>query len=222
MTVIVPRQDIATRWHGALAGRLKSAPLEQFLFSHGLPLAPLGAARETDNIARAAIYLVERTLEAYQQSRELSASQQWGVARSLCVLCEALATLVQREARWRIAALVSIARLLSWRSDLVTSATFAATVVRDYESPHSATGFDVGVNHLKMAICTKEIGNVSWVSTTSASIAAYLQSGERSSSSKRSRSTMTVDSTIRPAPFNATRINMHVSAVPNCTSNAPD
>ena len=177
MAIITPRPEIAKRWHGALSARLRRAPLERFLVSHGLPGAASGAAQDTDDIARAAIYVVTACLDDSEQLG-LSSSQRWGIALATCVLCEAIASGIGEDSCWRIAALVSIARLLAPQSDLTDSARFAATVVRAYER-QAFTIISVGdIERLQILLHGSPLGAPAWGATASEAVAGCLRLSE--------------------------------------------
>jgi hypothetical protein len=176
MAIVTPPPEIAKRWDGALNARLRRAPLERFLESHALSCAAPGAAQDSDNIARAAIHVVTTYFDACTHLGLFSSSQRWAIAVATCALCETIASGIGDDSRWRIAALVSIARLLAPRGDLTESACFAATVVRAYERRNS-TMMPVGeIESLKMAVREYRLDAPTWLAVASESIAKYMRS----------------------------------------------
>lgn len=178
MAIITPPPDISKRWHGALSARLRRAPLERFLASHGLSSAAPGAAQNSDNVARAAIQVVTTYLDASKQMRVFSSSQRWGIGTATCALCETIASGIGEDSHWRIAALVSIARLLAPQGDLTESASFAATVVRAYER-RNLTIMPVGeIERLKIAVREYRLDAPPWLAVACEAVARYLRSVE--------------------------------------------
>ena len=114
MGLIYPNHSKTGHWDGALQGRLRRAPLEEFLRTHSLKIAN-GAARDCDNLARATVYLIQGGLEIYFCHREegLAESQHGIIGRLACLTTRAVAGLIGEPASWRIAALLSTAQLLS-------------------------------------------------------------------------------------------------------------
>lgn len=152
MVLLIPDETIARRWNGALQARLVRAPLEEFLRARKLDPAPAGACRDTDNLARAAIYIVEAGVSLYfeERTREQQDLQHDLVGQAICAISHALAVLIETEASWRIAALVGTAKVLSARIGLNAAAHAAAAAARDYDAKlrNSSTGSDL-----------REIGN---------------------------------------------------------------
>ena len=136
MSVVHPNPKIAARWAGALEARLRQAPLENFLRARGQKWVLTGDARVTDNLACGAIYLVDGALNAFMlESRgTLSNAQHPMVGQIACAVSHGLARLIQEPNAWRIAALVSTARILSPYSGLDAAAHVAAAAARDYSA----------------------------------------------------------------------------------------
>jgi len=134
LSVVYPNDEIAARWTGALEARLRQAPLENFLRSRGQKWVLTGDARVTDNLACGGIYLVDGALNAFMlESRgTLTVAQHPAVGQIACAVSHALATLIQEPNSWRIAALVSTARVLSPYIGLDLAAHIAAAAARDY------------------------------------------------------------------------------------------
>lgn len=140
MSVVYPNDKVAARWAGALEARLRQAPLENFLRSRGQKWVLTGDARITDNLACGAIYLVDGALNAFMlESRgTLTISQHPSVGQIACAVSHGLATLIREPHAWRIAALVSTARVLSPYSGLDAAAHIAAAAARDYSAALNA------------------------------------------------------------------------------------
>lgn len=138
MAILRPSQIIAQQWDGALAASLRRAPLEGFLRTRALKVAPRGAARDSDNICRAALFLLRGPLLTVSDS--LSEAQSRLIGQVCCSVCDRLARLIDQPQSWRVAALVSTAQLLPRKLGLLASANFAADTTREYHgsgaSPH--------------------------------------------------------------------------------------
>jgi hypothetical protein len=150
MSVVYPNDKITARWAGALEARLRQAPLENFLRSRGQKWVLTGDARITDNLACGSIYLVDGALNAYMlESRgTLTISQHPLVGQIACAVSHGLATLIQEPNTWRIAALVSTARVLSPYSGLDAAAHVAAAAARDYSATLNAGAQPAEVVHI--------------------------------------------------------------------------
>ena len=150
MSVVYPNDDIAARWAGALEARLRQAPLENFLRSRGQKWVLTGDSRVTDNLACGGIYLVDGALNAFMlESRgTLTISQHPAVGQIACAVSHGLATLIQEPNAWRIAALVSTARVLSPYSGLDAAAHIAAAAARDYCAALNAGTQSAEVAHI--------------------------------------------------------------------------
>jgi hypothetical protein len=133
MGLIYPNHSKTGHWDGALQGRLRRAPLEEFLRTHSLKIAN-GAARDCDNLARATVHLIQGGLEIYFCHREegLAESQHGIIARLACLTTRAVAGLIEEPASWRIAALLSTAQLLSPWIGLHASAYASACFVHQF------------------------------------------------------------------------------------------
>jgi hypothetical protein len=135
MAIVYPSKAVAARWDGALQARLRRAPLEAFLRGHALEPAPTGTSRDTDNLVRATVCIVEAGLDLYFNQREdgLAFNQRPVVAHVACLVSLALAQQISDPDLWRNAALVSSARLLSPWIGLNAASIVAATVVREFQ-----------------------------------------------------------------------------------------
>jgi hypothetical protein len=150
MSVVYPNEKIAARWAGALEARLRQASLENFLRSRGQKWVLTGDARVTDNLTCGCIYLVDGALNAYMlESRgTLTISQHPAVGLVACAVSQGLAMLIQEPSTWRIAALVSTARVLAPYSGLDAAAHIAAAAARDYSAAVSAGTQPAEVMHI--------------------------------------------------------------------------
>ncbi len=134
MTILIPNAKISSRWNGALQGRLRQAPLEQFLRSRGAKWMTTGETRITDNLASATIDLVGTAISACaeQSPRVLAPTVHALVGRSACAVSSALALLIQEPNYWRTGSLVATARLLEKHIGLSAAAHLAAAAAREY------------------------------------------------------------------------------------------
>ena len=153
VSVVYPNDKIAARWAGALEASLRLAPLENFLRSRGQKWVLTGDARVTDNLACGGIYLVDGALNAFMlESRgTLTISQHPSVGQIACAVSYGLATLIQEPNAWRIAALVSTARVLSPYSGLDAAAHIAAAAARDYSAALNGGTQSAELAHLSNA-----------------------------------------------------------------------
>jgi hypothetical protein len=138
MAIVFPSEAIARRWNGALQARLRRAPLEEFLRARSLTPAAVGVAQDTDDLIRATVHLVEEGLGLYFSDREgeLSRSQYPFIGYLACGVSHSLSTLIVEPPAWRIAALVSSARVLGPWIGVSGAALHAAKIVREYETTH--------------------------------------------------------------------------------------
>lgn len=135
MGIVYPNKAIARRWDGALQARLRRAPLEAFLRGGSLVPAPAGASRDTDNLVRATVLIVEAGLELYCRHREegLASNQRAVVAHVACLVSLALAQQISQPDAWRIVAQVSATQLLSPSIGLNAAAMASATAGRQFQ-----------------------------------------------------------------------------------------
>ena len=133
MGLIHPNESKTRHWDGALQARLKRAPLEKFLRTHSLQIAH-GAGRDSDNLARATVYLVEGGLTVYFQGREegLVESQHGAIGYLACLTTHAVARTIGQPASWRIPALLSTAQLLRPWIGLHAAACASACFIRHF------------------------------------------------------------------------------------------
>jgi hypothetical protein len=134
MAIVFPSESVARRWDGALQARLRRAPLEAFLQSRSLALAPAGLAQDSDDLARATVLVVESGLLLYFADRAegLSFAQRAIVGHVTCLVSRGLAELISQPNAWRVVALVSTARLLSPWIGLNAAAMTAASAARQF------------------------------------------------------------------------------------------
>lgn len=112
---------------------MRRAPLENFLRLRGVKCALTGPTQITDNLATGTIYFVERGLAAYQQTwGHVPAIRHPVVGQLACAVSRGLASLIGETASWRIAGLVSTARLLAPTIGIEAAARVAASAARDY------------------------------------------------------------------------------------------
>jgi hypothetical protein len=150
MAIVFPRAEIARRWDGALQSRLRRAPLEKFLRDREIAPAPPGIAQASDNIARATMLIIDTALALHFRdcSEQLSESQRSIIGHVSCVASRALSESISEPDAWRIAALVSTARLLSPWIGLTSAALASASTMRGYRhglsNPTSAIDVQTG------------------------------------------------------------------------------
>jgi hypothetical protein len=146
VVVLVPNPKVAARWHGALEARLRHAPLEIFLRSRGQPCALSGETRVTDNIAAATVYFIQR---ARQDRLEGAIAV---VGPLVCAVSDGLAALVREPNAWRIAALISTARVLAPGIGLSAAADLSASAVRDYSMRLGGVPLDPALPQIRIAV----------------------------------------------------------------------
>jgi hypothetical protein len=132
--IIQPPESVARRWAGALQARLRRAPLENFLLANALKITFSSSIKDTDNIARAVIFIVNHGIATYcrYHGPSLSDVQQEVVARNACAASFGIARLIQAEPAWRVAALLSTAQLLSPYVGMNAAATRSTFSVRAF------------------------------------------------------------------------------------------
>src|SRR6185437_13059555 len=159
MGIVFPSEAVTRRWDGALRARLRRAPLETFLRARAITTAPPGVAQASDNLVRAAVLMVEAGLTFYFSDRAdgLSVPQRAIVGHVACVVNRVLAELISQPEAWRIAALVSTARLLTPWIGLKAAAAVAASSARRFphEWPQAAASMDARVGRSAVAAVTE-------------------------------------------------------------------
>ena len=135
MAIVYPSEAVARRWDGALQSRLRRAPLEGFLRARGIVPAPPGVAQDSDNLVRATVLIVEAGLKLHLNDRSegLAAPELAIVGRMACLVSRALAEFISQPTVWRIAALVSTARLLTTWIGLNEAAIMSAGSTRHFQ-----------------------------------------------------------------------------------------
>ncbi len=160
MGILFPSEAVARRWDGALQARLRRAPLDKFLRARAIVPAPAGVAQDSDNLVRATVLIVEAGLTHYFNDRAegLAVPQRPIVGHVACVVSRALAELISQPGSWRIAALVSTARLLSPWIGLNSAALEAASSARWFQQEWSkaASAIDERVRHSALTAVTEE------------------------------------------------------------------
>jgi hypothetical protein len=136
MAIVYPNAAIASRWNGALQARLLRAPLEEFLTTRGIAPAAAGLSQDSDNVARATVLLLDPGLALFHrgQPQGLAPHQRAFVGHLACVASNALAQSISQRSAWRIAALLSGARLLGPWVGLTEAALTSAASVRDFRT----------------------------------------------------------------------------------------
>ena len=131
MTVLNPSAKAAARWNGALAARLRHAPLETFIRSQDQKWVLSGESRVTDNLACATLYFMQAAVNSCPAGEGFGvASRQTELGQLTCTVSHGLATLIQERASWRIAALVATARVLAPHIGIDAAAHAAAAAAR--------------------------------------------------------------------------------------------
>ncbi len=176
MGIVFPSEPIARRWNGALQARLRRAPLEKFLSARSIVLAPPGVAQHSDDLVRATVLIVEAGLTLHFEDRAdgLAIPQRAIVGHVACLVNRALSELISQPEAWRIAALLSTARLLSPWIGLNAAALASASAARRFQQewPKTASPIDARVSDGALAAVTQD--NPDTMAEVSASIATRL------------------------------------------------
>ena len=148
MGIVFPNASIARRWNGALQARLARAPLESFIKSRSLIPACVAVAQDTDDVTRATVHLLEAAFERHggDRANNLLISQHETVGHLACIVSRSLATLIEKPDVWRIAALLSIAQLLTPCIGLTAAAVTSAAHVRRFEVASEESSMDAQVS----------------------------------------------------------------------------
>jgi hypothetical protein len=133
MALIHPDHAKTSHWKGALQARLIRAPLEQFLASNQAKIAQ-GGSRDSDNLARATVLMVEGGLREYFDGRAegLADTQHASIGRLACLVTRTLAAAISQPDVWRIPALLSAAQLLTPWIGLNAAAYASASAIHRY------------------------------------------------------------------------------------------
>jgi hypothetical protein len=136
MGIVYPSKAVARRWEGALQARLLRAPLERFLRAQGMVPAPRGVSKDSDDLAHATVSIVDAGIALYLIDRApvLAFGQRAVVGHAACLVSRALAEQIAQPDSWRIAALVSTARLLSPWVGLNAAAMASASAARQFQN----------------------------------------------------------------------------------------
>lgn len=132
MSLVIPKEAIAKHWRGALESRVRRAPLEHFLRRHAAPPAPSGVAQITDNLCRATVLLMEACLGDASDEFTFTELRDRALGPIACAVSAGLATRIQEENAWRIAALVSVCQLHAARLGFSAASRCAADIVQEY------------------------------------------------------------------------------------------
>jgi hypothetical protein len=180
MALVFPSEGVARRWDGALQARLRRAPLEAFLRARSIVPAPAGVSQDSDNLARVTVLIVEAGLALYLEEREegLAFHQRAMVGRAACLVSHTLAELISEPKAWRIAALVSSARLLSPWMGLNAAAVASACSVRQFQKERLRTASSLDGQIAKGACAALNRNDVEIGETVSVCVAAYLNTAE--------------------------------------------
>ena len=135
MGIVYPSKAVARRWDGALQARLRRAPLEKFLRAQGIVPAARGVSQDSDDLVRATVLIVESGVALHVVDREegLAFGRRAVVGHVACLVNRALAVQIAQPDAWRIAALVSTARLLSPWIGLNAAAMASASAARQFQ-----------------------------------------------------------------------------------------
>jgi hypothetical protein len=182
MGILFPSETVSRRWDGALQARLRRAPLEAFLRARSLVPAPSGVAQDSDNLARVTVCIVEAGLSLYLEDREvgLALHQRAIVGQVGCLVSYALAELISQPTAWRIAALVSSARLLSPWMGLNEAAVASAYSVRRFQKEVMKAASSRDGLIIEAACASVERDDVDSIAAASASIAARFRAADSS------------------------------------------
>ncbi len=135
MAIVFPDERIAQHWNGALQASLRRAPLEEFLRSRSLKVAPRGPARDSDNISRATLFMLASAVGwRAAEMQGLSPTQCAFVGQATCCVCDGLAALIGEARSWRVAALVSVTQLMPPSLRLFAAASVGAVAAREFAS----------------------------------------------------------------------------------------
>jgi hypothetical protein len=176
MGIVYPSKAVARRWDGALQARLRRAPLERFLSDRGIVPSPRGISQDSDDLVRATVLIVEAALALYFVDHKdgLAFGQRAVVGHVACLVSRALAEQIEQPDAWRIAALVSTARLLSPWIGLNAAATASASAVRQFQKEVTKGISPLDWRIMKSASDVVRDNGPHAMANTSANIAARL------------------------------------------------
>jgi hypothetical protein len=177
MGIVYPSKAVACRWDGALQARLRRAPLEAFLRARGIVPAARGVAQDSDDLVRATVLIVETGVALYADHEEaLAFRQRAAVGHVACLVSRALAEQIARPDAWRIAALVSAARLLTPWIGLNAAAMASASAARQFQK-EVMKGISPLDWRIMQSACDAVSGSPGGMSKASASVAVRLKAG---------------------------------------------
>jgi hypothetical protein len=176
MGIVFPSEAVARRWDGALQSRLRRAPLDKFLRARAIVPAPAGVAQASDDVVRATVLIVEAGLKHYFNDRAegLAVYQQAVVGHAACVVSRALAEAISQPGSWKVAALVSTARLLSPWIGLSAAALEAASSARWFQQAWSKAASPLDERIRQSALSAVMGESAAAMAEVSASIAMSL------------------------------------------------
>ena len=133
MAIVYPPEKITRQWNEAFDASRKRAPLVEFLLRQGLQVAAPGPGRNSDDIIRATLFIVDTALRQIVGNKEgLNPAQRLEVGEVTCCICDCLARLIEDHRCWRVAALVSTTKLTSPGLSLFAAANGAATAAEHF------------------------------------------------------------------------------------------
>ena len=131
MTILNSSAKAAARWNGALAARLRHAPLETFMRSQDQKWVLSGESRVTDNLACATLYFMQAAVNSCPAGECFAlGGRQTELGQLICTVSQGIATLIREPTSWRIAALVATARVLAPHIGIDAAAHAAAAAAR--------------------------------------------------------------------------------------------
>lgn len=134
MGILYPKEAIARRWDGALQARLRREPLELFLHGQRPVPAPVGASRDTDNLARATVMIVQAGLNLYlAREKGLAFSHRPVVGHVTCLVSVALAQQIFEPDLWCASAQIGTTRCLGPLIGFDAASVMAATVAGRFQ-----------------------------------------------------------------------------------------
>ena len=161
MAVLIPSNEIAARWNGALKARLRREPLDLFLRFQGLPVNPSGPACITDNLARGAMFFVDCGLRAGPKLPALENLEVFRatLGRTVCAVSDGLATLIDEGGSWRSAAMVATAQLLTRFVGARAAAQAATAAAHEYDASFKDLAPDVALQDISHQVACAVRGN---------------------------------------------------------------
>jgi hypothetical protein len=169
MGVILPNERISRLWNGALEKRVRQSPLELYLSTHHLELAPTGPGRVSNNLCRATIHLIDPLVSHAETEPRAEQSK---VAMLACAVSHGLAASIDEMQIWRIAALVTAGHLLTPRWGSVMAARNAAIAIEGYHT-HCVLKQSSGVLHA-VATAARALLNAAGADALTTAMSAYL------------------------------------------------